>query len=47
VPLADLNLLERIEDRIDLDDVRKAHSESIKKSERAISGEEARKRLGL
>lgn len=47
VPLADLKLLERIEDRMDLDDARKALSESSKKGEKPISWEKARKRLGL
>lgn len=47
VPLADLKLLERIEDRMDLEDARKALSESIKKGEKPISWEKARKRLGL
>ena len=47
VPLKDLKLLEQIEDRLDLDDARKALSDSRKKGEKPISWEKARQLLGL
>ena len=47
VPLEDLKLLQRIEDRLDLDDARKALSDSRKKGEKPIPWEKARRLLGL
>jgi antitoxin (DNA-binding transcriptional repressor) of toxin-antitoxin stability system len=47
VPLKDLRLLEQIEDRMDLDDARKALAASTKKREKPILWEKARRRLGL
>jgi len=47
VPLGDLKLLEQIEDRLDLDDIRKALSESSKKGKKPIPWDKARPLLGL
>ena len=47
VPLKDLRLLEKIEDRLDLDDARKALSDSKKKGAKPIPWEKARRLLGL
>lgn len=47
VPLRDLRLLEQIEDRMDLDDARKALSDSRKKGEKPIPWEKVRRLLGL
>lgn len=47
VPLKDLRLLEQIEDRLDLDDARKALSASRKRGEKPIPWEKARRLLGL
>lgn len=47
VPLGDLKRLEQIEDRLDLDDIRKALSESSKKGKKPIPWEKARPLLGL
>jgi len=47
VPLKDLRLLEQIEERLDLEDARKALSESRRKGEKPITWEKARRLLGL
>jgi prevent-host-death family protein len=47
VPFEDLQLLEKLEDQLDLEDARKAVAEAKAKGEKPVPWAKAKKRLGL